>query len=290
MSLEREQATDQGWLPGVAGDGPAPGGQPDDQPLGGDDTSHVGQAPTPATDPAPQGPDQGGPTSPEPGVAAPPNAPGPNGNAELPEPSEAGNDNGTGLPFDVPDGAIDMLLGDGGLFAPEPAPELADNAPSGAGELVLTELMITPIGAGAHEWIELHNPGSSALNLRGCEIDGDSLTDHVDVDVEVAPGAYVVLSRDDAELQDGLTANFVYESITMSASDDYMAVVCGGVEIDRVAWGDDFEQRGVSTQLSAGSLDAADNDRAGNWCFGTAPYGNAVNENRGTPGAANSGC
>lgn len=94
----------------------------------------------------------------------------------------------------------------------------------------------------AGEWIELHNPGSVAVNLRGWIVADEGNEHHViQADVIVSPGGYVVLGRNgDPAKNGGVAIHYVYTGITLANGDDTIRLLApNGEEVDRVTWGGD---------------------------------------------------
>jgi hypothetical protein len=160
--------------------------------------------------------------------------------------------------------------------------------PSKPGQLIITELMIDPkaLADSQGEWFELYNPTSGALSLRLCQLDDGAKTLHNIVPpLQVAAGAFVVIAR---HAQPGFVPDAT-ASMSLSNSADSIAIVCDGVEIDRVTYdgGGGFSiAPGVSLSLDPEHIDASQNDRPGAWCAGTESYGTDL----GTPGRRNPGC
>ena len=100
------------------------------------------------------------------------------------------------------------------------------------------------------EWIEVHNAGDTAVNLRGWILADLGTDEHViGADVIIAPGAYVVLGRNaDRALNGGVTLAYVYSGVSLANSDDEVLLLApNGEEADRVVWGDNLR---VSTGAS----------------------------------------
>lgn len=174
--------------------------------------------------------------------------------------------------------------GTGEMSEPPAAPSSASLR---AGEVVISELMSNPAAVSDTdgEWIELYNPSrSQAVSLDGCAIDDGSAIKALMAGARIAPLGYVTLAR---STQVGFAPTQVL-SFSLGNSDDSVALVCAGVEIDRVRYGAGFPlAAGASMSLAATALDAVANDDASAWCLGTAT--DALGE-RGTPGASNPPC
>jgi hypothetical protein len=181
-------------------------------------------------------------------------------------------------------GSTGATAGGGSMSAGAPS---ATNAPGRAGQLVISELMSNPAALRDDdgEWIELYNPSASeSVALDGCTLDDGSATKALAAGVRVAPLGYATLAR---SAQVGFVPTQLL-SFSLGNTDDSVALICGGVEIDRVSYGAGFPlAAGASMSLTATALDAIANDDANAWCLGTEP--DASGE-RGTPGAANPPC
>jgi len=192
------------------------------------------------------------------------------------------------------------------------------------GELVITELLVDEF-VGVREWVEVHNPGSTEVNLFGCELVDATVADAANPDEQdrhritpeggvttIAAGDYLVMAKSDVAItEDGLTvADYAYDGgITLNNSDpQYLWIDCPDttgsmVEIDRVEydWGDyGTAHKGSSLSLSQSTYNASDNDLVSNWCLAqnTDSYYSVTTTDAqpvtytatGTPGALNSIC
>jgi hypothetical protein len=171
--------------------------------------------------------------------------------------------------------------------------------PSVAGEIVVTEFMPRSISGTDHgEWVELYNPSSKSLDLKGCILKDDSSNTHtIASSVVVASKGYVVLAMSSDPLKNwGLPkvdyAYGVSDFVLSNSGTDQIVVVCGGLEIDRVKFGSSQVVLATARQLDGNKLSAALNDDAAtNWCAATAKYGNnGTADVLGTPGTANAVC
>lgn len=170
----------------------------------------------------------------------------------------------------------------------------AQAAPAVAGDLVIDELLVNPVAAGDEgEWIELWNPGTTARLLDGCTLKDDGTDQYVvpaAAKLVVPAHGYLVLGRSaDATASGGFVPDHVYSGITLANTADEIALVCGGVVIDRVAWVDGWPSgTGLALGLDPGLANAASNDAPTAWCLASALYGDKTN--RGTPRRANPSC
>ena len=166
-----------------------------------------------------------------------------------------------------------------------------------AGEVVFTEFMYDPdntLDDVTAEWIELSNTTGEDLVLDGCSLiananapDGEALGNLV-----IAAGGYALLAKSADPAQNGGLDPDLVVLVELNNTGDNVALTCGGVEIDRVAFDDGTifpEGVAISIGLSPANLNAADNDNGGNWCL--PPIDVAYAEGHyGTPGAANPDC
>jgi beta-lactamase superfamily II metal-dependent hydrolase len=161
--------------------------------------------------------------------------------------------------------------------------------PAGAARLVINELMPNPnaVTDEAGEWIEIHNWGTAAVDLRGYVLAGNNDAGHAIASSVVVPaGGYVVLARNGTSGQNGgVTAAYAYgTAITLANSADWVVLRDpAGATVDSVAWSS------VPTGASRGVADpSAENADAGsaNWTTQVTVFGAG---DRGTPGARNDG-
>jgi hypothetical protein len=166
------------------------------------------------------------------------------------------------------------------MMGPPPMP-----GPQSAGELVITEIMFDPKGRpdGDGEWIELWNAADAALSLESCALDDGAATPRKLSALTLEPGAFATIGR-------GAEGGFppdVIAALTLTNTNDTVAIVCDGIEIDRVTYDGAFPLKaGASLSLDAAATTAADNDDPSNWCPGVDDYGGDL----GTPGAPNPSC
>ena len=168
--------------------------------------------------------------------------------------------------------------------------------PSAPGALIITEVMRDSADEEPDdgEWVELLNPTSNPIDLRGCTL-GDAHDDAYLVEsvlpVVVAPSEYIVLAGNpDTATNGGLAPAHVWDDgFRMSNLTDEVRLVCGGTVIDEVGWGIGWPgESGVAMQLDPGVLKASDNDGAESWCNAKTMYGDG--SNLGTPGKPNLDC
>lgn len=208
-----------------------------------------------------------------------------------------------------PDSATDLPLADGDSGfqdtppldgAPDqqgdtPGPDAPDGTVDqhpAVGAVVFTELMIDSkqVADDDGEWMELQNVGSAAVDLSGCAlVSGQSERFTLTASLPMAAGARVLVARRaDPGVNGGLTPDLVQTTVKLSNASDDVALECGGVTIDRVAWDSTWPVvEGAALSLDPGSTGADLNDEADSWCAASQVYGDG---DRGTPGDANLAC
>ncbi|MEZ4637648.1 MAG: lamin tail domain-containing protein [Caldilineaceae bacterium] len=102
------------------------------------------------------------------------------------------------------------------------------------------------------EWIEIANPGTSAVSLRGWTLadEGRDQRNVIEADLLVEPGAYVVLGRNGDPAQNGgVPLAYLYAGISLANSDDELLLYApDGSLVDVVKWG---AGTGLSTSRGA---------------------------------------
>ncbi len=190
----------------------------------------------------------------------------------------------------------DISFPDGGF---QDARTLIDAGPprAGAGDLVITELLVDPNGTdSAAEYVELHNPSATLeYELAGCVIEDHNGPAHpidpASGSLTIAPGAYLTLATFTMDSEGGFTPDYSYgSSILLTNTGASVTLSCDGVTVDVV----DYRLAGftvltgASFSLDPGSIDALANDDSANYCPGTGTYGPV--SNLGSPGAENPAC
>ena len=155
--------------------------------------------------------------------------------------------------------------------------------------LVINEVMANPraVSDARGEWFEAHNPGRSALSLRGWTIrSGNDRPKRIATNLVVPAGGYLVFARDgSARSNGGVRAGYAYgASISFANGADWVALSdARGVTVDSVAWR--RTTSGTSWELG----DETRRHRAiepPHWHLATTRFGGG---DRGTPGAPNDG-
>jgi len=157
----------------------------------------------------------------------------------------------------------------------------------GPGDLVISEVMVEPkIGA---EWFEIVNVTRLPLELTELVLRDDGSDFHSvmagsgNTSRTIAPGQILVMA---SGALTGITHQYVYSGMSLSAGADQIILERDGIVIDRVAWSE-TPGRGIAWSLSGGAIDATSNDLASAWCPAAASY---IDGQRGTPGVANPVC
>jgi hypothetical protein len=165
-----------------------------------------------------------------------------------------------------------------------------------SGEVVITELLPDPGGTDTgQEWMEVHNPGRSAVDLRGlllyaARTDGSQERAYLfEASVPLEARAYGVLG----DVRSGTPPAHVSHSYgdalgSLGNSGGIVGLRCGDVVVDEVRY-TGSSRSGVS-RIYDGRLvpDALDNDEPSRWC--DAPVPASDGGSRSSPGAANPAC
>lgn len=164
------------------------------------------------------------------------------------------------------------------------------------GAAIFTELLPDPEGTDTgQEWLELHNPGPSAVDLRGLLLyaarpDGSQEKTYLfEESVPVEVGHHVVLG----DVRSGAPPPFVHHSYgdalgALGNTGGLIGLRCGDVLVDEVRYSG--PSRSGVARIYDGRLvpDASDNDEPGRWC--DAPPSTPDGGVRSSPGAANPAC
>lgn len=110
-------------------------------------------------------------------------------------------------------------------------------AQAAASSLRITELMPNT-RPDATDWIEIHNPGSKAVDLKGCELtNAKSQTFRIDTPARLEAGEYGILSGDaaDTSLPSAL-AHFSAVEFQLDAAGGSVSLHCEGRKLDSASW------------------------------------------------------
>jgi DNA/RNA endonuclease G (NUC1)/PKD repeat protein len=171
----------------------------------------------------------------------------------------------------------------GGTTPPPPPP------PATTGDVVINEILADPRAVldANGEWFEVHNRGTTAVNLQGWTIASQGDAAHViSRSVVIAAGGYAVLGRDSSTATNGgVTLAYLYagtSTLNLGNTTDWLALRDGaGATLDSVAW------TSTTTATARALIDpASDNTNVNGaaWANATAIYGAG---DRGTPGVSN---
>lgn len=191
-------------------------------------------------------------------------------------------------------GALGQLCEAGACGSPAPAP-------TGPGDVVITELMIAPtaVERADGQWIELYNPGDVHVNLAGCEVTVTPPDDDDPPGVWALPAPLVIPPKArrvvgasaDPEVNGGAPVALGWgDALELPIGAFTLALSCGDLTLDEVPYGSTvgwLGPNGTAFALSPFRQSAEANDVASSWCLATATYGDG---DRGTPGAANASC
>jgi cysteine-rich repeat protein len=159
------------------------------------------------------------------------------------------------------------------------------------GDLVITEIMISPNGGGA-QWVELHNLSAASVLLDGLILTDDDEETHVIAPASplwVSPGGHAVLGSITPD-PGGAPIDYAWSGFSLLPGADVVALVGLEEELDLVEYDvdNDFpDPTGASLSLDPWFVDPAFNDLGYAWCQGAIEYGSG---GFGTPGAANQEC
>ncbi|MBM4395690.1 MAG: lamin tail domain-containing protein [Deltaproteobacteria bacterium] len=152
--------------------------------------------------------------------------------------------------------------------------------PKVPGDLVVTEFL----ARGSHtqedrgEWIELYNPGTLPLDLKGCILTDDLFEESHEIaaHLTVWPGGYVVLAQvADPVMNYGVPFDYAWNAdVILHNTGDEIVIDCAGVVIDRFGWTSNAAAPFArSLQVDSSKQDSVSNDAISNWCVGVDTYG-----------------
>lgn len=181
-----------------------------------------------------------------------------------------------------------VLPPQGGVVPGQPAPPL-----------VITEVQKDPttVPDGLGEWLEVTNPGTTAVDIEGWILadhgSDQAVLDNGGLGIVVPPGGALVLGREsDPGLNGGVPVDAVYAGFTLSNGEDEVVLVRpdGTVE-DQVVYDDGLlwpDEPGRALALDPTRTDVGANDDPAAWCSSTTVLG--AGPDTGTPGATNGRC
>ena len=173
------------------------------------------------------------------------------------------------------------------LFSLQPLPSSAQvDSPN----LIINEFMADPgaVSDTKGEWIELFNPTTQTINLKGWKLSDAGSDQHtINSDLLIAPNAYLVLAKNgDTNLNGGIVADYVYTGLTLANTTDQIILTnSGGEVIDTV----NYNKSAGWKIVGGASLELIDKNQPhnnfANWEISATNYGEG---DFGTPGEFNS--
>lgn len=166
--------------------------------------------------------------------------------------------------------------------------------PPQVGDLVITEVLADPNGAGGRDWVELYVAASRAVDLNGLRLVVESESGRerrarvTSLECLTAqPGEYFTIAGP-VDRSDGgsLVPDAVAPGLDLFATAGLLSLRRGAVVLDSVPLLPPKEGRSVALDASV-PLTPGANDDAAVWCFGSAKYDGS---NAGSPGEPNPGC
>jgi len=156
-------------------------------------------------------------------------------------------------------------------------------------DIIITEIMQNPnvMLDEFGEWFEVHNTGTTPVDLNGWTIKDDGTDSHVIVGSAIVPAdGYSVLCRNDSTMTlEGVNAIYEYSGIILgNGADEVILLNVALTEIDRVV----YDGGTIWPDPTAASMmwdEASDDNNNGlNWATSTTPFGRG---DKGTPEAYN---
>jgi cysteine-rich repeat protein len=162
------------------------------------------------------------------------------------------------------------------------------------GELVISELMIAPLGVAEvdGEWFELANVSDHDITLDGLTLTDNKSDTHIVnpcKPVVLPAGGRAALGRNaDVSKNGGAALAYAYKTeMSLNNFGDSVVIKAGTVEIDKVTWVSTWVTKGKALSLDVTDTTAEANDLQGHWCW-------AINKladgDVGSPGKANPKC
>jgi hypothetical protein len=186
--------------------------------------------------------------------------------------------------------------GDGDLGTPGASNDVCINSTPlnslNVGDLIISEVMVDPgsVSDFRGEWFEIYNNAGSIVDIDGLTVGcGGNAGFTVSGSTFINDGDSVLFAvRSNTSTNGGLTnvdVEYVYSTCSFSYNDS-LSVGFGSTTFDSVSWTSAFPFSSGNS-MSLGTLNAAANDSAGNWCAGSSTYGDG---DVGTPGSSNDSC
>lgn len=161
-------------------------------------------------------------------------------------------------------------------------------------KLVITEVMQNPsvVSDANGEYLELYNPTTSDINLKGYTLEDNDLDSHtISSNVTVPSLGYALLCKNDnASENGGLACDYEYNRFILANGVDEVILMHNGSVVDRIDYDDGLtfpDPTGASMNLDPRFQDTLSNDNGSKWCESTTTFGSG---DRGTPGTANNLC
>ncbi len=162
------------------------------------------------------------------------------------------------------------------------------------GELVISELMIAPLGVSEveGEWFEIANVSDHAITLDGLTLTDNKSDTHIInpcSPVVVPAGGRAALGRQsDASKNGGVAMAYAYKTeMSLNNFGDSVIVKAGTVEIDKVTWVSTWVTKGKALSLDVTDTTADANDVQSHWCWA---IDKMADGDVGSPGKANPVC
>jgi hypothetical protein len=186
----------------------------------------------------------------------------------------------------------------GGDAADADAAPLPSSVPKpAAGEVLITEIMYSTFTPEpASEWIELYSTAASPRSLSGLTLkDGGGRTHVIGASVTIAPGAYVILSRNKAAAVSAKVpaGAIIYEYgtglpdnagiILANGATGGISLLDGATSLVSVPYGPWFSQSGGSS-IQLKSLGAGAESASSGWCLSLNAW--TAGSEKGTPSSA----
>ncbi len=162
------------------------------------------------------------------------------------------------------------------------------------GGLVITEIMVDPsrVADTLGEYVEVLNLSNDVVDLRGWDLVAAAKHHRIDgpFPIVVRPGDRAVLAANaDPSVNGGFRADYAWSGLKLGNAHGNLALWCGDVAIDHVAWqaGTWPLAPGRALVLDPAYTDATSNDFPVHWCGAAATFGQG---DMGTPGLPESPC